>query len=282
MTIAVAAALALATAALAPAGSTNLGTTSGLTYMSETTSLGNAPASGSVTATCPGSRRVAGGALGFPSGGTPHVNYSAPAGPGAWTVFAFNGSLDSPSLKAYAICTQSRVKRRSTEISLKRDAAAKGVARCPGGTHVSGGGGAITGAASEAEINSTHPVDGPDSDGKPDDGWSVRAVNLDGSKKEVDVFALCLESKMKYVRSTEQVAGGESWVDQVTCPGGTAATSVGTRISGNAKQARIHQLNLADEPAGADPDSAPDDAGFPTGENLNGDTKAFTAFIACK
>ena len=63
--------------------------------------------------------------------------------------------------------------------------------KCPAGTHVTGGGGFLSGNSLEARQLATKPIDLKDKDKAPDDGWHVRAANSEGAMKTLTVHAIC-------------------------------------------------------------------------------------------
>jgi hypothetical protein len=63
---------------------------------------------------------------------------------------------------------------------------------CPGGSHVSDGGGRITGPGAKVQLESSYPIDGADADSVPDDGWKTIAFNHSASNQTLTAYAVCL------------------------------------------------------------------------------------------
>jgi hypothetical protein len=109
------------------------------------------------------------------------------------------------------------------------DASKRAKARCPGGTHVFGGGGASS-LGSGVDLYQSYPFDGPDPGSAPDDGWGVLLRNLESEKQTVKLFAVCAKHKARYrierLVAPASTQGGEATVD---CTKGNA---VGGGVSG--------------------------------------------------
>jgi hypothetical protein len=65
-------------------------------------------------------------------------------------------------------------------------------APCPGGSHVSDGGGKITGPGAQVYLAGSYPIDDADADAVPDDGWKTIAFNGSSSKQKLTAYAVCL------------------------------------------------------------------------------------------
>jgi len=64
---------------------------------------------------------------------------------------------------------------------------------CPAGTHIVGGGPHTSPHSTDSEVESSFPIDGPDLDLKPDDGWESDANNDDsGFQIKLRSVALCV------------------------------------------------------------------------------------------
>src|SRR5687767_4318842 len=77
-------------------------------------------------------------------------------------------------------------------------------AKCPGKTHVVGGGGESGGGFGETFMSSSFPFDGGDRDSKPDDGWKVTHSGFD-ERREIYADAVCARVKPVYRKHSHQV-----------------------------------------------------------------------------
>jgi hypothetical protein len=62
---------------------------------------------------------------------------------------------------------------------------------CANDEHVTGGGAHFGGLQDLGRLVASLPYDDADPDDIPDDGWQVRAYNIDGADKQVTAFAIC-------------------------------------------------------------------------------------------
>ncbi len=112
--------------------------------------------------------------------------------------------------------------------------------KCPGDTHVLGGGiGAVWGMG---VVVSSMPVDRGDGDVKPDDGWSVVVASPEDTGQPVDrmkVHAVCATGP-----SPKYIAVGSMATAIVTdgaiCPEGTEATGAGAETEGAMGETSVH------------------------------------------
>ena len=99
----------------------------------------------------------------------------------------------------------------------------------PGSGHVVGGGfDADTGSEGGLALEST-PVDGPDADKKPDDGWRATAFDTRAVSADVATFAVCANTAVSYKSSTKKVKGGKRARLTAHCPSGTKDTAGGVQ-----------------------------------------------------
>ena len=124
------------------------------------------------------------------------------------------------------------------------DAYKRAKARCPGGTHVFGGGSA-NGLGSGVDIYQSYPVDGHDSGSAPDDGWGVLLRNLEDDQQKVKLFAVCAKHKVRY-RIVRLVANASTQTGEidVAC---TSGKEVGGGVSGPRRVAMNSGATLEDE-----------------------------------
>jgi hypothetical protein len=154
-------------------------------------------------AKCPLGTYVLGGGAGAPGDHGVEVFQSEPTdGPDkgtklndAWEGGVDNGQDSDTKLTVTAICA--KVPKRSVKkVSgarkvLPNNTEDSATAMCPSGTHVVGGGAHTHPHSTDSEVESTFPIDGPDSDTKPDDGWEAVANN-DGSGVQIDLHSIAL------------------------------------------------------------------------------------------
>ena len=143
-------------------------------------------------------------------------------------------------------------------------------ARCPSDMHVTGGGAVASsgGDARAAYVSSSYPIDGPDADSKPDDGWRARFYGR--TQPGTKVIAICAFTRQSYPSRIKQ------WPDQdhsipastvgsgyiVSCPATKHVLGVGAFIDGSPGDVRVHSTYSADGfPSwpNDDADSVPDD-----------------------
>ena len=98
---------------------------------------------------------------------------------------------------------------------------ARQVARCPGGTHVYGGGTTNQKSYGGGIITASYPVDLGDRGGVPDDGWAVRYDNYAPTPTSAVVTAVCGRATPKYRSVSIRVPAGRFRSLTAHCPGGT-------------------------------------------------------------
>lgn len=123
-------------------------------------------------------------------------------------------------------------------------------ADCPAGTHVAGGG------WDQTFVTGSQPVDGPDGNATPDDGWEIGAYQ--GSPFASDAYAVCTTQASEYVRGRRKdIPAGETRSAKAKCPVGTRVISGGGVLEGLATgSSRLHSSVPFD---GSDDDFSRDD-----------------------
>jgi hypothetical protein len=279
------AACALLAAAPAAQADTNLGTVAGLTYMRDVSGPAVAPPSAvAAEAACPSGTHVVGGGFTGSDVRTRSVQFWINSmhpfdGPDAndlpddgFTGRGFNRSgIDKRGI-VDAICSSDAVVYRSSSHSLSPGSA--GIARvaCPAGTHVSGGGASLDGAATEAFLSASSPRDMKDVDHEPDDGWFAHAYNQAGSTKTFSVYAACVSTLPGYVEY------GARFAKDTQSPGcfGDHAMGGGVAIGGPRDASWLAGLS----PVGST--NEPPDAGFDATVYRPDPATAFLAVAICK
>ena len=285
LALTVACAIAALTGASAHADVT-LGTTGPLTYISDESAPVVPPGqTGPVTAQCPAGTNVVGGGARIPGfGADAHLNAFWPnttEGPrGGFGVYMWNQSGPNKTAISHATCLdgpKAKLRSREGETESAPDAVAL-KARCKGSEHVSGGGAYVNGLVDEAFVNSSHPIDGGDPGGAPDDGWRVRVQNRAGFGKGVTAWALCTERDWSYHRSNVQLMTNQDAGYLMDCLGEPGhLVSAGAKITGAAGETVLRALSPYD---GGDGDGAPDDGADINTANDGGE-RTLTRFAIC-
>jgi hypothetical protein len=284
--------LAVPIASLAVAGSSNLGTVGGFTYVSDFAATDGPLQQVSGSVKCPGGTRVVGGGGSLPwNGFQAHLNGLYPkdgpdAGPepdDAFALRAWRGSTGGgpQASDVYAICRSGNVayRRASEEVAAGHTGLVQ--AACPAGKHASGGGVRLSGKAKQAFINSSYPFDGSDANPSSDDGWRARVYNLSGASKRVTAYAFCVHRTFDYWVGGNSFGASPTRDTQTTCPDGHLA-GPGVELSGPAGRARPSAVYPHDSQIfHTDADSIPDDETATSGANLEGGDKAIFAWAVC-
>jgi hypothetical protein len=204
----------------------------------------------SIEAECTGGRAVsAGGSIAGETGTQTLGQRPIDGGdPGNKPGDAFEMRVDTPSVSgdlvtAYAICTDDEQKLKTKKATVAADGTGcdnapsnqvcivSRAVMCPKGTRITGGG-VFVDTEFNARIRSSGPIDGPDGDPRPDDGWlgGANVAAPSGASQEVTIYAICSKSPkgLKYISesafdgdqvtaecSTGQLIGGGSTVESI-------------------------------------------------------------------
>ena len=146
-------------------------------------------------------------------------------------------------LEVTAICAKPKgiVQRTTIDTGSAGDPIG-GVALCPPGTRVAGGG--FHGNDSDDDVLLSAPADTvADTDTKPDDGWSAEVI-ADSIADSVTVTAVCSKRlKLKYEQADLTAPSGVE--ETASCPENRAVTGGGHSLPGGAG-ATIHSSNPVD------------------------------------
>lgn len=264
----------------------NLGTVDGLTYMqgSYPATLPPPPANLYASATCPAGTQVVGGGA-TPSSSPlnefwlnrikPFDGSDSDTRPDdGWVGRGFNRFGTTKNFGVYAICFNGTVRYGSAQRSARSGRGMAATASCPAGTHVSGGGAALSGSSSKGYLNASYPIDSGDAGTVADDGWRARAFNKAGTRKTLTVYAECTNFTPQY--QSAPVTTSSPLVSSA-CAGPTHAMEGGVSPSGPPSGAFLN----TNYPF-ADPTNPPD-AGFVTGLNkVGGGTINLLVYLICK
>jgi len=167
----------------------------------------------------------------------------------------------SGGIGSQAVCAAGTRVLNTVKAVAEPDKGATAMAPCPSGTHVTSGGGQVTGDTEVTRLHSSSPFDGGDRDKRPDDGWRVRAYNPSNSAVQVVANVFCADEQPRYQEQEYEIQGGIG-LGTSECETGRPL-SVGARTSSPAAKHGLKELEVADslEVNGGDADSAPDDFG---------------------
>jgi hypothetical protein len=277
----------LVVAAGSAGADTDLGSAGGLSYRSNEGTAGANSASSFIEASCaPGSHVVGGGVIlgatthapgndSYTRASRPFGNAGAPPKRG-WRARVYNDAANTEPVTTYAVCTNHDVRYRIRSGVFHKTRTA--TALCPAGTHVTGGGASLGGAATESRIVSSYPFDGGDPGTAPDDGWKVQAFNESGPDKRLTVFAACWDRAMRYTKSAlGDMSPGGSFSAGPACD---HLTGGGVRFQGAAAAPRSAMSIPEDD--GTDVDMAPDDSWRVGAHNGGSASVSSTVFAACR
>ena len=234
---------------------------------------------------CGSDTHAAGGGFGGGMGGAaPSILMPIDAGDrdrqpdDGWRARLTGGSTDT--VAAYLTCTSGKAAyAHSAVLKLAAGGAAKGTAKCPPGTHVTGGGAL---SAPRVEIDSSYPIDGDDRGDKPDDGWRVRVESGAGGPTKFHVEAICRRPEPAYATTSEELAPGIGSAVFTPCPPSRHLLSPGAELSGPADTGSIRDgLHPWD---GGDADDVPDDEAYAFGVNAltASAPKTITGYAICR
>jgi hypothetical protein len=281
--------IALAAAQLA-AARTNLGTVGGLTYTFEDSASVAPPDGGSQFTDCPDGKHIVGGGAEIGgNAGESRLNTTFPfddddgnsVPDDGWASHFWNDAGVSKSVDIVAVCRKGSFKYRSSAHRVMAGHARALKAKCPDGTHVSGGGVYVDGAISDVFVNSSYPYDGPDANEAPDDGWKGRDYNQSVTPHMMTVYAICGTKNLDYEIGgpvTIDFAGGVG--SDVACPDSRHITGGGIRL-GVAPAAEAHPVTMQLSDL-ADPDSIPDDRLLAVAGISDGTDASMTMYAVCK
>jgi hypothetical protein len=230
-----------------------------------------APAAASASSACPDDTHITGGGfLAIPASGSAHAiqpidsadaNSDPDDGFSASVQFAGNAYV---GLYTYGLCSEARIRYPTVTAPAQQHSVSKATARCPGSTHVTGGGGSVSGAVASAFINSSYPVDGGDGDRLPDDGWRVRVYNSGDFAQTLTVAALCRRRPVSYSAAKTTLGPGVQASVKPKCAQGSHVLGGGGELNRLVTEGRLRAVYPNDT---GDPDKVPDDGFVITGEN---------------
>ena len=199
--------VALAVPAVALAGGPIGGTTGGLYYYAESNSLsvGGNQGTGQICSE-PGTRVIGGGFDSDTASADGFVSLSAPYDAGdndskpddGWSVNVVNVSGVPTNFSAYAYCSLDAVKYPSATKGIRAGRTGTVKVTCPEGTRGTAGG-LESATTNLIRMSAVYPFDGSDGNNQLDDGWAVKATNLDAARVSVTARAVCAAGvKMEY------------------------------------------------------------------------------------
>lgn len=256
---------------------TDMGTVDGVTYLQASDAVTNA-APLVIEIPCPGTKRPTGGGYEIGLNELDTLRSAAPAdlnGDGridGWRVVAETGQTGTAvGTSANVMCRGGKIRYVSKAGTLPASPGPLTLtARCRSDMHVTGGGAIASngGDPGGAYVSSSYPIDGPDADARPDDGW--RATFYGSTQPGTRVIAICAFTRQTYLSRIAQypeqdhsigagVVGSGYWV---SCPATKQVLGMGAFIGGSPGEVRVHSMYPGDGFSGwpnDDPDSVPDD-----------------------
>ena len=142
---------------------------------------------------CPMGRHLIGGGA-FIATTDSYIHSSWPGDNDTWHARILDNVGGLGGMQTYAQCRKLGGVQIRTDANAEIEAgtAEAAVARCGPSLHVIGGGGRLTGPTSEAHLAASMPVDGPDADHVPDDGWRAVGYVASGGLKRLVAYAICV------------------------------------------------------------------------------------------
>jgi hypothetical protein len=186
----------------------------------------------------------------------------------------------SGMLKGYSVCIQGDALRyRSANVPSSSSELRSGSIGCNGDKwHVASGSAFI--ATSNSWVSSSYPMDGPDKDTIPDDGWKGAVYDTVGGFGGFSVFAECTSAHhLRYAKAGPfPVQPGTTGVFRVPCLPSEHVVGGGARLFGPQNRGRLLSSFPVDGP---DTGKVPDDGWQSSVYNVAGGAKKVTAFAVC-
>jgi hypothetical protein len=171
------------------------------TYVETEQTSVNSGQAATADAACPAGTHVASGGL-YAGGGIDQQNLvqsfpidsmsdSNTAPDDGWRGSSHNVSVGQRSFRVYAICGKGRYTYRERARTTTAGERLKLRARCPAGSHATGGGSDATGSHLSFHLNSSYPADLKDDGKAPDDAWRIQGDELSGGSRLVTAHVAC-------------------------------------------------------------------------------------------
>lgn len=109
-----------------------------------------------------------------------------------WAVRLYDTVGGLGGMHVDVVCQSGSVSYEDATDNAGAHGSASATANCPGGTHVSGGGGKMAGPGAKVNLASSNPIDDSDANETPDDGWKAVAYNDSGNQQKLTTYAVCL------------------------------------------------------------------------------------------
>jgi len=243
-----------------------------------------------LTAQCPAGTSVAGGGVDMQGQGTAFkLNSTLPKdGPDADSkpddAWFGQGINEIPGFKVnmvvHAICAATGVfKVVSNSGPVNPASQGSAFVNCPSGTSVVGGGVSTSGTGNDDVVASSAPIDGPDADSKPDDGWNGYVANGEGGTETETTWAVCaMSGTYRYISATATL--GTRVARKVSCPAGTSVTGGGVHVT-DASSSPFLRVNTSEPLDGPDGDAKRDDGWMASASNRGDPTQTMTVYAIC-
>ena len=258
----------------------NLGSSGGISYVSDSAPV-NAPDSALLDVTCPDGTKATGGGF-TASNTTARTTWAFPLD-GDWRAQIYAG-IAPTVLSAYSFCKAGKLRYPENDANVGAGKAKSLKVACPGRTHVTGGGGRIEAPAAEGWIGSTTPFDNRDRGKRPDDGWRITVFNDDDSEHNAQVNAICQRRMPRYrAETTGTITAGVTVSFEHECLAGEPLIGAGVGVSTSAANAIARRVQPIDD-LSDEPGNVPDD-GIQVGESITASAPGVyrvTAYVICK
>ncbi|MGZ8571282.1 MAG: hypothetical protein ACXWW5_03560 [Actinomycetota bacterium] len=265
-----------------------LGTTGGVRYASDRVTYDALSSSAEIEVGCGGSRwhvlgggSAAGGPVGLAWQTSDRTTDFDDADTDLDDGWRGGGAGMSPAeLTAYSVCIRSDdIRHPWRNIAVSTSGLRSGSVACGGAAwHVTSG--SVFIATTGSWVNSSYPMDGPDADHRPDDGWQGSIYDVNGGSGGFSAYAVCVQGEvLRYVRRGPfSVAPGEAHRHRVACRSDEHVVGGGARLSGPEDRGRLVASYPSD---GGDADDIPDDGWTSRVYNVAGAAKRMTAYAVC-
>ena len=270
---------------------TNLGTANGVTYVLDQSPVA-VDQQAAVLAECPpgsellgaGADSVSGQPEGVLSSLRPEDGDDANGRPDdAVTAFAHNTSTMAGSTQVWAFCAPGKVRYPSRSLKVpRRDTRAVKVP-CPRGTRVLSGGAYLDGLNDEVRLNALRPYDDGDKGKLRDDGWQVKASNVEGGRKQMTAWAFCRKGVKPSYESAAAGLGPDTAAGAgLACPDlESSLLGTGGAIGGFGAARWITAVVPDDNTSPGEPDAIPDDVLVLHADNNTGTPTTYRPHTIC-
>jgi hypothetical protein len=213
-------------------------------------------------------------------GGDPSVSFLSATDVGKYGVYGGGWHALQPDqkLSVYGICAKTATVTADTRYAnFPTPPSSVGFTTGCAAGHVLGGG--VEGPYLDSHVGASMPVDGPDADKVPGDGWRGSSAALSGSSPIMLIHYVCGTGPTPKYRSTKtQVLPGEKGTLKVGCRNSQHVTGGGALVSGPVSDGHTSASRPIDGP---DADHIPDDGWLATVSNDSGSAETAKVTAIC-